>query len=66
MLILRDVPNPRKPGFWDHQSGDDNRSVNIIIWPADDGAKQVDVRIGHSATMTAIHLALAAKKSRLR
>jgi hypothetical protein len=49
MLILRDVPNPRKPGFWDHQSGDDNRSANIIIWPADDGAKQVDVRIGLKA-----------------
>jgi hypothetical protein len=46
MLILRDVPNPRNVDFWDHEGGDGDRSMNIILWPADDGPKLVRVRIG--------------------
>jgi hypothetical protein len=46
MLILRDVLNPRNVNFWERQSGDGDRSMNIIVWPADDGAKLVRVRIG--------------------
>ena len=46
MLILRDVPDPKNADFWDHQSGGGDRSMNIIVWPADDGAKLVRVRVG--------------------
>ena len=37
MLILRNVPDPTNVDFWDHQSGDGDRSMNVIVWPADDG-----------------------------
>lgn len=46
MLILRDIPNPRNAGFWDHLGGDGDRSMNVIVWPADDGPKLVRVRVG--------------------
>jgi hypothetical protein len=31
MLTLRDVPNPRNVDFWNHSSGDGDRSLNIIV-----------------------------------
>jgi hypothetical protein len=46
MLVLRNVPDPRNADFWDHSSGDDGGSMNIIVWPADDGSKLVHVRAG--------------------
>jgi hypothetical protein len=46
MLILRDVPNPRNVDFWDHQGDDRDRSMNIIVWPANDGASLIRVRVG--------------------
>jgi hypothetical protein len=45
MLTLREVPDPRNADFWDDTSGSD-RSINIIVWPADIGSKLVRVRVG--------------------
>jgi hypothetical protein len=49
MLILPDVLTPRNVNFWERQSGDGGRSMNIIVWPADDGPKLVRVRISLTA-----------------
>jgi hypothetical protein len=46
MLTLRDVPDPKNADFWDHSDGSEGGSMNIIVWPADDGAKLVRVRVG--------------------
>jgi hypothetical protein len=46
MLILRDIPNLKNEDSWARQRRDGDRSVIIFVWPADDGAKFVRVRVG--------------------
>lgn len=46
MLTLRNVPNPTNVDFWEDRRRETDISLNIIKWPADDGAKLAIVRVG--------------------
>jgi hypothetical protein len=44
MLTLFGFPNTANADFWDH-GGDGDKSINYVVWPADDGPKRVRIRI---------------------
>ena len=44
MLTLVGFPNTADADLWDH-GGDNDKSINYLVWPANDGPKRV--RISH-------------------